>query len=69
MGTRPSQSAAEAIDQNGVAFFGLAAETSINCWNTANEYGGKFIDTVEQNTKTLQFTSGMKVKFNKIYFL
>ena len=36
-------------------------ETTINCWNTAKEYGGSNIDTVEYNPKTFQFASGVKV--------
>lgn len=61
-GFRSSQSAGEAIDKNGVAFFGLAHETSVNCWDTRSGfYGGRNIGVVERNTTTLQFPSGVKV--------
>ncbi|GJQ83891.1 putative melanin biosynthetic process [Trypoxylus dichotomus] len=60
-GERQSQSAAEAIDRNGIAYFGQMTETTINCWNTATEYGPFNIDVVERNRQTLQFASGVKV--------
>ena len=60
-GKRQSQSAAEAIDRDGIAYFGQMTETTINCWNTATEYGPANIDVVEYNPKTLQFASGVKV--------
>ncbi|XP_017778766.1 PREDICTED: protein yellow-like isoform X2 [Nicrophorus vespilloides] len=61
---RPSQSAAEAIDKDGIMFFGLMTETSINCWNTANVEYGRYIDTVIKDTVRLQFASGVKVVTN-----
>lgn len=60
-GKRSSQSAAEAIDANGIAFFGVMHNTAIECWNTATEYGPSNIVTVAQNPVTLQFASGVKV--------
>lgn len=60
-GRRSSQSAAEAIDANGIAFFGTMHDTSINCWNTATEYGPENIDVIAQDPRTLQFASGLKV--------
>ncbi|KAK9680925.1 Major royal jelly protein [Popillia japonica] len=60
-GYRQSQSAAEAIDRNGIAFFGQMTETTISCWNTATEYGPSNIDVIEYNPQTLQFASGVKV--------
>ncbi|XP_018320375.1 major royal jelly protein 1 isoform X2 [Agrilus planipennis] len=65
-GTRPSQSAAEAIDKDGIAYFGLMHETTLNCWNTATEYGPENIDTISYNPKTLQFISGIKVITNPL---
>lgn len=35
-------------------------DTTLNCWNTATEYGTGN-DVIEQNPKTLQFASGVKV--------
>ncbi|XP_022916856.1 dopaminechrome tautomerase-like isoform X2 [Onthophagus taurus] len=60
-GKRDSQTAAEGIDKNGVAFFGQMSKTSIHCWNTDLPYGGENIQLVEYNPKTLQFASGLKI--------
>ncbi|XP_025829216.1 uncharacterized protein LOC108733632 [Agrilus planipennis] len=66
--TRPSQSAAEAIDKDGISYFGLAHEITLNCWNTATEYGFQNIDTLSYNPTTLQFISGIKVINNPLGF-
>lgn len=66
-GTRKSQSAAIAIDKDGISYFGLLDQGSMNCWNTATEYGEDNIDVIELNTETLQFPSGVKVKKNIIF--
>lgn len=60
---RPSQSAAEAMDRNGVLFYGLTSEVAIACWNSQDfpEFGGRNSETVVTNKETLQFPSGMKV--------
>lgn len=72
-GRRPSQSAAEAIDANGICYFGVMHETEIDCWNTETEYGPNNIDTLERNPTTLQFPSGIKVtpekNFKKILLI
>ncbi|KAI4456326.1 protein yellow-related [Holotrichia oblita] len=60
-GDRDSQSAAQAIDSNGISFFGKLSKLSINCWDTTTEYGFENIDVVEHNEVTLQFPSGIKV--------
>lgn len=60
-GKRSSQSAAEAIDANGVAYFGTMHDTAINCWDTTLEYGPESIEVIAQDPQTLQFASGMKV--------
>lgn len=62
-GLRSSQSAAEAIDTNGVAYFGTMHDTAINCWDTTTEYGPYNIDTIAEDPYTLQFASGIKVKY------
>ncbi|XP_025835263.1 protein yellow-like, partial [Agrilus planipennis] len=62
-GTRPSQSAAEAIDKDGISYFGLAHETTLNCWNTATEYGPENINTIHYNRTILQFITGIKVSY------
>lgn len=60
---RSSQSAAQAIDRNGVLFFGLLSDLAIGCWNskTHSEYGSYNNDVVVVNPDTLQFPSGMKI--------
>ncbi|XP_066592902.1 dopaminechrome tautomerase-like [Prorops nasuta] len=60
---RSSQSAAEAMDRNGVLFFGLMSDLAIGCWNSKNypEYGGKNIEIAVSNPDTLQFPSGLKI--------
>ncbi|GJQ83890.1 putative melanin biosynthetic process [Trypoxylus dichotomus] len=65
-GTRRSQSAAQAIEKDGVSFFGDLTELTINCWNTATDFGPENIDVVEYNPETLQFPSGIKVINNPI---
>lgn len=47
-------------------YFGLAGENSLNCWNTATEYGERNIDNVAQSPRTLQFSSGVKVITNRL---
>lgn len=61
--TRPSQSAAEAMDRNGVLFFGLMSELAIGCWNSKRypAFGGYNNEIIVVNRQTLQFASGMKV--------
>lgn len=60
---RSSQSAAQAMDQNGVLFFGLLSDLAIGCWNSISypEYGGTNTEVVVVNPDTLQFPSGLKV--------
>ncbi|XP_075973485.1 major royal jelly protein 9-like isoform X2 [Anticarsia gemmatalis] len=61
---RPSQSAAEAMDRNGILYFGLMDPPSIWCWNTATEFSPRNFHTVAMDSETLQFASGMKVVTN-----
>ncbi|NP_001161913.1 yellow-e3 precursor [Tribolium castaneum] len=63
-GKRHTQSAAEAIDKDGVMYFGLMSDVTLNCWNTHTEYGPKTIDIIAKNLQTLQFASGVKVITN-----
>ncbi|XP_014223730.1 protein yellow-like [Trichogramma pretiosum] len=60
---RSSQSAAEAMDRNGVMFFGLMSDLAIACWNSKHypEFGGNNIEKLVVNEETLQFASGVKV--------
>lgn len=60
---RSSQSAAQAMDENGVLFFGLLSDLALGCWNsiTHPEYGGTNTEVVVVNPDTLQFPSGLKI--------
>ncbi|CAH0564440.1 unnamed protein product [Brassicogethes aeneus] len=59
---RDTQSAAMAIDKDGISYSGLMSEVQLICWNTqAPEYGPKFWEVVANNKETLQFISGIKV--------
>ncbi|XP_011638273.1 protein yellow-like [Pogonomyrmex barbatus] len=60
---RSSQSAAQAMDKDGVLFFGLLSDLALGCWNSIShpEYGGTNTEVVVVNPETLQFPSGMKV--------
>ncbi|XP_035733690.1 uncharacterized protein LOC118446767 [Vespa mandarinia] len=64
---RPSQSAAEAMNKNGVLFFGLLSEISLACWNSKNypEYSSKNIENLLVDQENLQFPSGLKLKYSK----
>ncbi|XP_011298960.1 major royal jelly protein 3 [Fopius arisanus] len=59
--TRPSQSGAQAMDKNGVLFYGLMSEIALGCWNWRNEFGGDNLSIAVVNKETLQFVSGLKV--------
>ncbi|XP_053607197.1 protein yellow-like isoform X1 [Plodia interpunctella] len=61
---RPVQSAAEAMDRNGIMFFGLMEPPSIWCWNSATEYTPRNFHQIALNKETLQFASGVKVVNN-----
>ncbi|KAJ8984319.1 hypothetical protein NQ317_012537, partial [Molorchus minor] len=64
-GQRRTQSAAEAMDNDGIMFFGLMSDIKIACWNTRGEYADpSSTDTVAYNPLTLQFASGVKVREN-----
>ncbi|XP_015591230.1 protein yellow isoform X2 [Cephus cinctus] len=59
---RSSQSAAQAMDRNGVLFFGLLSDLAIGCWNSRDySYGGDNIEKIAVNSETLQFPSGLKI--------
>ena len=66
---RSTQSAAQAMDRNGVLFYGLMSDLAIGCWNSKDypEFGGINMETVAVDGDTLQFPSGLKVctKMNK----
>ncbi|KAK6628717.1 hypothetical protein RUM43_002533 [Polyplax serrata] len=58
---RPSQSAAQAMSEDNILFFGLLTTTSMACWNSRMPYLPFNIVTLAQNNETLQFSSGVKV--------
>ncbi|XP_063993882.1 major royal jelly protein 1-like [Diachasmimorpha longicaudata] len=59
--TRTSQAGAQAMDRNGVLFYGLMTEVALGCWNQRVEFGGENLDVIVVNRETLQFASGLKV--------
>lgn len=65
IGTRQSQSAAEAMDRNGNLFFGLMDPIAVACWDSDKPYTQENMRLVAQNDATLQFSSGVKVILNR----
>lgn len=65
LGSRVSQSAAEAMDRNGNLFFGLMNPIAIACWDSSRPYTPENMRIVVRNDQTLQFSSGVKVIRNK----
>ncbi|CAK1596073.1 unnamed protein product [Parnassius mnemosyne] len=61
---RPNQSAAEAMDRNGILYFGLMDPPSIWCWNSATEFAQRNFHKVAVNQETLQFAGGLKIVNN-----
>ncbi|XP_068631544.1 dopaminechrome tautomerase-like isoform X1 [Battus philenor] len=61
---RPNQSAAEAMDRDGIMYFGLMDPPSIWCWNSATEFSPRNFHEIDINRETLQFASGVKVVNN-----
>nr|XP_033340387.1 major royal jelly protein 1-like [Megalopta genalis]XP_033340388.1 major royal jelly protein 1-like [Megalopta genalis] len=58
----PTQSSAKAFSQSGILFFGLVNSTSIGCWYEGRSLRQDNMIIIAENSKTLQFTSGMKVR-------
>lgn len=65
IGTRPSQSAAQAMDKHGNLFFGLMDPIAIACWDSEKAYTASNMRILARNDATLQFSSGMKVIENR----
>ncbi|XP_039753932.1 protein yellow-like isoform X2 [Pararge aegeria] len=61
---RPNQAAAEAIDSNGIMYFGLMEPPGIWCWNTATEFSTRNFHPIAINEETFQFASGVKIVKN-----
>lgn len=61
---RTSQSAAEAMDRNGIMYFGHMNPPKIMCWNTATEYAPHNHKDIANDKETLQFASGVKIVTN-----
>ncbi|XP_076243481.1 major royal jelly protein 9-like [Calliopsis andreniformis] len=57
-----TQSSAKAMSRVGTLFFGLVGNTAIGCWHEFRRLTSDNIVVIAQNSETLQFTSGMKVK-------
>lgn len=58
---RPNQSAAEAMDRDGILYFGLMEPPSLWCWNSATEFAPRNFHQLANNRETLQFASGVKI--------
>lgn len=63
-GERPNQAAAEAMDRNGIMYFGLMEPPSLWCWNSATEFIQRNFHQIAINRETLQFASGVKIVNN-----
>ncbi|KAJ2946022.1 hypothetical protein O0L34_g4942 [Tuta absoluta] len=58
---RPNQSVAEAMDRNGVLYFGLMEPPSIWCWNTATGFSQSNFHQIAVDREALQFATGVKI--------
>ncbi|XP_034254551.1 major royal jelly protein 1-like [Thrips palmi] len=67
--TRPSQSAAQAMSEQGVLFSGLLPDLALMCWNSEQPYAGWNLEVVAKDPETLQFTSGVKVRNGKLWVM
>nr|AIU92945.1 royal jelly-like protein [Melipona quadrifasciata] len=57
-----TQASAKAASMTGALFFGLVGDTSIACCNEFHLINRRSIEVIARNRRTLQFTSGLKVK-------
>ncbi|XP_015429795.1 PREDICTED: uncharacterized protein LOC107186448 [Dufourea novaeangliae] len=65
----PTQSSAKAMSATGILFYGLVGNTAIGCWNERMPLTKNYMGIVAQNSTTLQFTSGMKIKGNTMWVM
>lgn len=61
---RPTQAASQAMDSNGIMYFGMMNPPAIYCWNTATEFSQRNFHLLAIDEETLQFASGVKVVNN-----
>ncbi|XP_061377138.1 protein yellow-like [Danaus plexippus] len=61
---RPSQSGAEAIDDDGVLYFGLVEPPSMWSWNTSTKFSPYNFNEIAVNGELLPFPLGVKVVSN-----
>ncbi|CAH1153962.1 unnamed protein product [Phaedon cochleariae] len=63
--TRSTQSSAEAIDRDGIMYYGLLGDIKIACFNTQGIYQNKNSTAIiADNPVTLQFPDGVKISTN-----
>lgn len=64
---RSSQSVAQAMNHDGVLFYGLLSDLAIGCWNSKHypQFEGKNNEIIVRNPETLQFPSGLKIITSK----
>lgn len=58
---KKSQSAAKAMDKNGVMYFTGVGESTLYCWNSYTDFNTWNFDVLDSNQNTMQFASGVKV--------
>ncbi|KAE8744814.1 hypothetical protein FOCC_FOCC008538 [Frankliniella occidentalis] len=66
---RRSQSAAQAMSPQGILFSGLLPDLAITCWNSEQPFAGWNIEVVARDPETLQFTSGVKVRYGQLWVM
>lgn len=66
IGGRGTQSAVMAIDSRENMFFGLMQDIAVASWNINTPYKRSNLKIVAQNSETLQFISGLKIKRTKV---
>ncbi|CAD7090714.1 unnamed protein product [Hermetia illucens] len=66
IGGRGTQSAVMAIDSRENMFFGLMQDIAVASWNINTPYKRSNFKIVAQNSETLQFISGLKIKRTKV---
>lgn len=64
----PTQSSAKAFSNWGTLFFGLVNSTSIACWHEGQPLKKENMIIIAENSETLQFTSGLKVRRDAFSF-
>jgi hypothetical protein len=62
--SRQGQSAAQAMDSNGIVYFGSMTPSAVYAWDSSLPYTNENFRVVARDRETLQFTSGVKIIHN-----